>query len=152
MLALATLNELQRHNRDDEGDEGSPCAKRTLCSRKGRDKDVCLSRSSSWMQTDRLEPASRTRSSFQLTFASPTRIKRPQQKTQKQNKNYKLDPTDDKEDIQTHLVGYKVDRKSAFSILPIRLHKHWPKQNRTKLSKNCHPYNTKTKYFYISYI
>ena len=33
VLTLATL-EVQRHNRDDEEDEGLPCAKRTLCSRK----------------------------------------------------------------------------------------------------------------------
>ena len=38
MLSLATLDEFQRPNRDDETDEGSPCAKRTLCSRKRRDK------------------------------------------------------------------------------------------------------------------
>ena len=37
---MATLDEVQRHNRDDEADEGSPCAKRTLCSRKRRDEDV----------------------------------------------------------------------------------------------------------------
>ena len=40
VLSLATLDEVQRHNRDDEADEGSPCAKRTLCSRKRRDEDV----------------------------------------------------------------------------------------------------------------
>ena len=46
VLALATLDEVQRHNRDDEVDEDSPRAKRTLCSRKRRDKDVPLSRAS----------------------------------------------------------------------------------------------------------
>ena len=40
VLSLAILDEVQRHNRDDEGDEGSPCAKRTLCSRKRRDEDA----------------------------------------------------------------------------------------------------------------
>ena len=40
VLSSATLDEVQHHNRDDEGDEGSPCATRTLCSRKGRDEDV----------------------------------------------------------------------------------------------------------------
>ena len=30
VLALATLDQGQRHNRDDEADEGSPRAKRTL--------------------------------------------------------------------------------------------------------------------------
>ena len=61
VLALATLNELQRHNRGDEGDERSLRAKRTHCSRKRRDKDVGLSIANSWMQTDPLEAASRTR-------------------------------------------------------------------------------------------
>ena len=40
LLSLATLDEVQRHNRDDEADEGSTCAKRTLCSRKRRDEGV----------------------------------------------------------------------------------------------------------------
>ena len=40
VLSLATLDEVQPHNRDDEADERSPCAKRTLCSRKRRDQDV----------------------------------------------------------------------------------------------------------------
>ena len=55
---LATLEEVQRHNRDDEADEGSPRAKRTLCSRRRRDKDVfehCKQ-----LNADLLEPASRT--------------------------------------------------------------------------------------------
>ena len=43
VLSLATLEEVQHHNRNDEVDEGSPGAKRTLCSRKIRDEDVCLS-------------------------------------------------------------------------------------------------------------
>ena len=30
VLVLATLDEVQRHNRDDESDEDSPRAKRTL--------------------------------------------------------------------------------------------------------------------------
>ena len=60
VLALTTLNEFYRHNREDEGDEGSPRAKRTLCSRTKRDNDECLSTASSWMQTDPLEAASRT--------------------------------------------------------------------------------------------
>ena len=46
-LDSATPDEVQRHNRDDEADESSPRAKRTLCSRKRRGKDVCLSASSS---------------------------------------------------------------------------------------------------------
>ena len=40
MLALAPLDEVQGHHRDDAADKGSPRAKRTLCSRKRRDKDV----------------------------------------------------------------------------------------------------------------
>ena len=40
VLALATLDEVQRHKRDDQADEGFPRAKRTVCSRKRRDKDV----------------------------------------------------------------------------------------------------------------
>ena len=47
VLSLTTLVDVQRHNRDDEADEGSPRAKRTLCSRKRRDKDACLSTASS---------------------------------------------------------------------------------------------------------
>ena len=41
--SLATLDEEQRYNRDDEAGEGFACAKRTLCSRKRRDEDVYLS-------------------------------------------------------------------------------------------------------------
>ena len=106
VLALATLNESQRQNRDDEGDAGSPRAKRTLWARNGRDKHVYLSTASSWMQTDPLEPASRTRrSSFQLTFACPTpAYQPPPERAPKQKQNYKLDPTDDKKGIQTHPV------------------------------------------------
>ena len=40
VLSLATLDKVQRHSRDDEADESSPCAKRKLCSRKRRDEDV----------------------------------------------------------------------------------------------------------------
>ena len=89
VLAFATLHELQRHNRDDEGDRGSPRAKRTLCSRKRCDEDVCLSTASSWMQTDPLESASRTRSSFfnGLSPALLPRIKRPQKDHQNNTKN-----------------------------------------------------------------
>ena len=47
VLAWSTLDEVQRHNCDDEADDGSPRAKRTLCSRKRRDKDVCLSTANS---------------------------------------------------------------------------------------------------------
>ena len=53
VLALATLGEVQGYNRDDEADEGSPRAKRALCSRKRRDKGVCLSTASSLVQTPR---------------------------------------------------------------------------------------------------
>ena len=123
---LATLDEVQRHNRDDEADEGSPCAKLTLCSRKRRDEDVL--EHSNQLIADPLEPTSRARSSFELASACLLpRIKRPQKST-KQNKNYKLDPAGDKEGIQTLPVEYVVDRKSTFSILPIRLHKNWPSQ------------------------
>ena len=55
---LATLDEVQRHNRDDEADEGSPCAKLTLCSRKRRDEDVL--EHSNQLIADPLEPTSRT--------------------------------------------------------------------------------------------
>ena len=125
MLSLATLDEVQRHNRDDEADEGSPCAKRTLCSRKRRDEDVL--EHSKQLIADPLEPTSRTRSSFELTFACPTpAYQTPPERAYKQNKNYKLDPTDDKEGVQTHPVEYIVDRKSTCSILPIRLPQNWP--------------------------
>ena len=40
VLSLETLDQVQRHIRDLEADEGSPCTKRTLCSRKSRDEDV----------------------------------------------------------------------------------------------------------------
>ena len=101
MLALATLDEVQRHNRDDEADEGSPCAKRTLCSWKRRDEGVL--EHSKQRIADPLEPTSRTRSGFELTSACPTpTYQTPPEKAQKQN--HKLDPTDDKEGIQTHPV------------------------------------------------
>ena len=58
MLSLATLDEVQRHNRDDEADVGSPCTKRTLCSRKRRDEDVLAH--SKQLIADPLGPASRT--------------------------------------------------------------------------------------------
>ena len=98
MLVLATLNESQRQNHDDEGNEGSPRAKRTLCSRNRRDKDVCLRTARSWMQTDpvrRSREQDRTRrSSFQPTFAcsySPA-YQTPPERAQKQ----KPDPTERK--------------------------------------------------------
>ena len=59
--SLATLDEIQRHNRDDEAGEGFPCANRTLCSRKRRDEDVRLGTESSSMQGP--YSASRPRSS-----------------------------------------------------------------------------------------
>ena len=40
VLALVTLDEVQRHNRDDESSEHSSRAKRTLYSRKRRDNDM----------------------------------------------------------------------------------------------------------------
>ena len=96
MLSLATLDEVQRHNRDDEADEGSPCAKRTLCSRKRRDEDVL--EHGEQLIAGPLEPTSRTRSSFQRTFACPTpAYQTPPERAHKHNKNYKLDPIDDKE-------------------------------------------------------
>ena len=109
VLALVTLHEFQRHNREDERDEGSPRAKRTLCSRKRQNKHVYLSTASSWMQKDSLEPARRTgheeRRSFQLTFTCPNpAYQTPQKEHKNNNKTYKLDPTDDKEGIQTHAV------------------------------------------------
>ena len=105
VLALATVNESQRHNADDEGDEGSPRPKRTLCSRKRRDKEVFLGTASSWMQTDPLVRRAREqertrRSSFQVTFACPTpAYQTPAERAQKQNKKtiryklYTVDPT-----------------------------------------------------------
>ena len=89
VLSLATLDEAQRHNRD-EADEGYPCAKRTLCSRKRRDEDVI--EHSKQLIADPLEPMSKTRSSFEVTFACPTpEYQTPPGRAQKQNKNYKLD-------------------------------------------------------------
>ena len=92
VLALATVNEFQRHNRDDEGDEGSPRAKRTLCSRKNEQQRRVLEHSKQ-LDADRpLEPASRTGheeiSSFQLTFACPTpAYQTPPEGAQKQKQN-----------------------------------------------------------------
>ena len=94
MLSLATLDKVQRHNRDDKVDEGSPCAKGTLCSRKRRDEDVL--EHSKQLIAGPLEPTIRTRSSLELTFAGPTpEYQTPTERAQKQHKNYKLDPTDD---------------------------------------------------------
>ena len=104
MLYLATLDKVQRHNRDNEADEGSQFAKRTLCSRTRRDEDVL--EHSKQLIADPLVATSRTRSSFELACACPTppSIKSPQKQHIKQNKNYKPDPTDDKQGIQTHPV------------------------------------------------
>ena len=104
MFSLATLDEVEHHNRDDEADEGSPSAKRTLCARKKARRKRVLEHSKQ-LNADPLELASRPRSSFQLSFARPTpAYQTPPERAQKQNKNYKLDPTDDKEGIQTHSV------------------------------------------------
>ena len=85
MLSLATLDEVQRHNCDDAADEDSPCAKRTLCSRKRRDEDVL--EHGEQLIAGPLEPTSRTRSSFQRTFACPTPVyQTPPERAQKQNK------------------------------------------------------------------
>ena len=97
MLSLATLDEVQRHNRDDEADEGSLCAKRMLCSRKRRDED--LLEHSKQLSADPLGPASRPRSSFQMIFACPTPAYQMPQKERKKKKK----PTNS-----------------------IRLHKNWP--------------------------
>ena len=67
---FATLDEIQRHNRDDEADGGSPRDRRTLCSRKRRDEDVL--ENSEQLNADPLQPASRPRSSLQVAFACPT--------------------------------------------------------------------------------
>ena len=60
------------------------------------------------MQTDPLEPASRTRTKKQFTtdFRLPySRVSTPPQKEHKnKTKNYEFDPTDDKEGIPTHAV------------------------------------------------
>ena len=70
VLSLATVDEVQRHNRDAKADEGSACAKQTLCSRKSRDEDV-LGHSNQLIAVP-LEPTSRTRSNSELTSACPT--------------------------------------------------------------------------------
>ena len=62
MLSLAALDEIQRPNIDDEADESSPCAKRTLCSPKRRSEDVL--EHSSQLNADPLGAADRPRSSF----------------------------------------------------------------------------------------
>ena len=51
LCSLWRLSTVQRHNRDDEANEGSPCAKRTLCSPKSHHEGVCLSTASSSLQT-----------------------------------------------------------------------------------------------------
>ena len=64
VLALETLDEVERQNRDDEAGEGSPCAKRTLCSRKRRDEDVL--EHSKQLIADPLEPTSRAEDTKQF--------------------------------------------------------------------------------------
>ena len=79
VLALETLDEVERQNRDDEAGEGSPCAKRTLCSRKRRDEDVCLSTAGSSTQTPHNPRAGQDNKQFRSTdFRLPyfPRIKR----------------------------------------------------------------------------
>ena len=101
VLSLATLDEIQRHNRDDEAEESFPCAKRTLCSPERRDIDVL--EHSKQLNADPLGPAEQKQ--FSTDFRLPcSRVSNASRKGTKQNKNHKLDPTDDKEGIQTHPV------------------------------------------------
>ena len=107
MLSLATLDEVQRHNRDDEADEGSPCAKRTLCSRKRRDEDVL--EHSKQLDVDRPPRTyEQDKKQFSTDFRLPySRVSNaPRKSTKKKQKNYKLDPTDDK--ANSYAVGFAV--------------------------------------------
>ena len=108
---------------------------RTLCSRKRRDEDVL--EHSKQLIADPLEPTSRARSSFELTFACPTpAYQTPLERAQKQKHNYKLDPTDDKEGIPgAHPVEKIVDRKSTLSVLPIGLRKNWRQEGKSDKSE-----------------
>ena len=87
VLSLATLDEVQRHNRDDEADEGLPCAQRMFFSRERRDEDV-LEHSKQLIAHPLItEPASKTRRSLELTFACPTpAYQTPPERAQKKNK------------------------------------------------------------------
>ena len=106
VLASATFYEFQRHNREDEGDEGSPRAK---LAEKARQRRVL--EHSRQLDADRpptIEPASRTRTKeqFSTEFRLPySRVSNaPRKSTKTKTTNYKLGPTDDKEGIQTHPV------------------------------------------------
>ena len=48
VLALGILDGVQRHHHDDKASKGLPRAKRTICSRKRRHDDVCLTKLDSW--------------------------------------------------------------------------------------------------------
>ena len=127
MLSLATLDEVQRHNRDDEADGGSPCAKRTLCSRKRRDEDVL--EHSKQLMADPIEPTGRTRSSLEPTFACPTPVYQNASRKNKTKTTNSIRLTIIiKVHVSTDIPSSRriVDRKSTFSILQIRLHKSWP--------------------------
>ena len=50
VLSLATLDDVQRHNRDNEADEGCPCTNERFARGKGATK-TCLSTASSSSQT-----------------------------------------------------------------------------------------------------
>ena len=56
-----------------------------------------------------------------------------------EHKNYKLDPTDDREGVQTHPVESTVDRKPTFSILPIRRYKNKPRNEGLLCPSCCNP-------------
>ena len=49
VLSLATLDDVQRHNRDNEADEGCPCTNERFARGKGATK-TCLSTASSSLQ------------------------------------------------------------------------------------------------------
>ena len=87
VLALATLDEVQRHNRDDKSDEDSPRTKCRFARGKGATKTcmyVCTA-AEECRRADLLESVSRTQINLQLPFAcpSPSRVKRPQEKHKK---------------------------------------------------------------------
>ena len=70
----------------DEAGEGSPRTKRTLCSRKSRDKDVRLNTASSWMHTRHPRTREQDTKQFSTDFRLPySRVSNASRKSTKTN-------------------------------------------------------------------
>ena len=93
VLAMATLNKLERHNRDDEGDEGSSRQTNTLLAEKARQRRVL--EHSKQLDADR-PPRTREQDTHEeavyngLSPALLPRINPPPERAQKQNQKLRI--------------------------------------------------------------